>query len=302
VHSGPSDLAQVAYDRVAEDYDDLWTPHVLGPNARLTRGLQLRRGERVADLACGTGVFTLEMCRLVQPGEVTGVDYSEGMLATARERAAEDDLHARWVHARAEEFVNRAAAGSFDVVSMRFALSYLDWPQVLPGLGRLLRPGGRVGLLNSLTSSLPQLNDLYNRFRKSPEPVWKLFKHTKLSLPETWRIFRRLKDMFGEPHFIRVPASPAEIAASLTQGGLVATDEWTETVRLWFDSGAEAVDWMGASGCAAHGALDTLEPSALRFLNSLFAAGMEGFREARGVPLDLVVGGVIARRAEPAGR
>jgi hypothetical protein len=179
---------------------------------------------------------------------------------------------------------------------MRFALSYLDWLTVLPRLGRMLRPGGRVGLLTSLTSSLPQLEELYNRFRKSPEPVWKLFKHTKLSLPETWRIFRRLREMFGEPQFIRVPANTEEVAERLSAGGLVATDQWTETIRMWFDSGAQAVGWMRASGCAAHGALDTLEPRALDFLMSLFAAGMEGFRERNGVPLDLVVGGVVARR------
>lgn len=297
MHSGPSEVAQLAYDRVAGEYDDLWTPQMVGPNARLTHDLALRRGERVADLACGTGAVTLEMCRLVSPGEVTGVDYSEGMLAAARERAAADGLRARWVHARAEDFVARAAPESFDVVSMRFALSYLDWLTVLPRLGRMLRPGGRVGLLTSLTSSLPQLEELYNRFRKSPEPVWKLFKHTKLSVPETWRIFRRLKDMFGEPEFIRVPSNTEEAAERLSAGGLVPTGQWTETIRMWFDSGAQAVTWMRASGCAAHGALDTLEPRAADFLMSLFAAGMEGFREGGGVPLDLVVGGVIGRRA-----
>jgi ubiquinone/menaquinone biosynthesis C-methylase UbiE len=296
VHSGPSEVAQLAYDRVAGEYDDLWTPQMVGPNAHLTRDLGLRRGERIADLACGTGIITMEMGRLVYPGEVTGVDYSEGMLATARERADDEGLSARWVHARAEDFIARAAADSFDVVSMRFALSYLDWLTVLPRLGRLLRPGGRVGVLTSLTSSLPQLEELYTKFRKSPEPVWKLFKHTKLSVPETWRIFRRLKDMFGEPQFIRVPNNTEEVAERLTAGGLAAVGQWTETVRMWFDSGADAVIWMQASGCAAHGALDTLEPRALDFLMSLFAAGMEGFRERDGVPLDLVVGGVVARR------
>jgi len=55
-----------------------------GPNARLTADLALGRGDRVADLACGTGVYTLEMARLTDPGEVVAVDYSEGMLAAAR--------------------------------------------------------------------------------------------------------------------------------------------------------------------------------------------------------------------------
>lgn len=296
MHSRPSESAQLAYDRVADLYDDLWTPNVAGPNARLTRDLRLRRGERVADLACGTGVYTLEMCRLVLPGEVVGVDYSEGMLATARERAAEDGLKAAWVHARAEDFIAAAEPGSFDVVSMRFALTYLDWPSVLPRLGRMLRRGGRVGLLTSLTSSLPQLEELYNRFRKSPEPVWKLFKHTRRSLPETWRIYRRLKESFGEGQFIRVPAATGDVAERLAAGGLRSEVEWTERIRMWFDSGAQAVEWMLASGCAAHGSLDQLEPRTLDFVTALFAAGMEGYRQPEGVPLDLVVGGVVARR------
>jgi ubiquinone/menaquinone biosynthesis C-methylase UbiE len=294
LHSRPSEYAKLAYDRVAEDYDDLWTPRVLGPNARLTRDLHLQKGERVADLACGTGVYTLEMCRLVEPGEVVGVDYSEGMLAGAREREQEYDLEAEWVHAKAEDFITGAGTESYDVVSLRFALAYLDWRSVLPRIGRIVRPGGRVGLLTSLTGSLPQLADLYNHFRKSPEPVWKLFKHTRRSLGETWRIYRSLKDAFGEPRFISVPEDTEQVSERLAAGGLRTTEAWTETIRLWFDSGAEAVSWMIESGCAAHGALDLLGPRAADFVISLFSAGMEAFREREGVPLDLVVGGVIA--------
>jgi SAM-dependent methyltransferase len=228
---------------------------------------------------------------------VVGVDYSEGMLASARERALDEGLEAAWVHAKAEDFIAAAPPASFDVVSMRFALTYLDWKGVLPCIGRLLPPGGRVGLLSSLAGSLPQLADLYNRFRKSPEPAWKLFKHTRRSLPETWRIYRQLKDAFGEPGFITVPESPQEIAERLAAGGMAATDSWQETIRLWFDSGTEAVAWMMGSGCASHGGVDHLGPRARDFVTSLFAAGMESFREPEGVPLDLVVGGVVAVKA-----
>src|SRR5262249_59766965 len=77
----PSEYAQVAYDRVAGDYDDLWTPNTEALNARLTRELRLERGEDLADLACGTGVYTVHMGAVVHPGRVVGVDWSEGMLA-----------------------------------------------------------------------------------------------------------------------------------------------------------------------------------------------------------------------------
>ena len=290
------EYGQLAYDRVADGYDDLWSRRVAGPNARLTRDLALQRGERVADLACGTGLYTLEMARLVAPGEVVGVDYSDGMLATARERAEEEGLSLTLVHARAEEFIGSAPARSLDAVSLRFALAYLDWRDVLPRIGRTLRPGGRVGVLTSLTSSIPQFAEHYNRFRKSPEPAWKLFQHTHRSLGETWRLYRKLKETFGEPRFITVPDDVGQVAEGLARGGLAANETWTETIRLWFESGGDAVAWMEDSGYVTHDSLEHVEPVAMRFLERLFAEGMESFREPRGVPLDLVVGGVIARR------
>jgi len=290
------EYAQIAYDRVADGYADLWSGHVAGPNARLTRDLALQPGERVADLACGTGLYTLEMARRVNPGEVVGVDYSEGMLATARERAEAEGLSLTLVHARAEEFIATAPARSLDAVSLRFALAYLDWRDVLPRIGRTLRPGGRVGVLTSLASSIPQFAELYRRFLRSPEPAWKLFQHTNRSLGETWRLYRKLKENFGEPHFISVPESVEQVAAGLAQGGLTTREKWTETIRLWFDSGEDAVAWMEDSGYVTHDSLEHVEPVAMRFLERLFAKGLESFREPPGVPIDLVVGGVVARR------
>src|SRR2546428_14148007 len=84
------------------------------------------------------------MARLADPGEVVGVDYSEGMLATARERAEAEGLSLTLVHARAEEFIATAPARSLDAVSLRFALAYLDWRAVLPPTGRTPPPRGRA--------------------------------------------------------------------------------------------------------------------------------------------------------------
>jgi SAM-dependent methyltransferase len=241
-------------------------------------------------------VGTVEMARAVAPGEVVGVDYSEGMLAEARVRAREAGLHVTFRHARAEEFIAQAPSGAFDVVSMRFVLAYLDWRTVLPGMGRLLAPGGRIGLITSLTGSIPQFSELYHKFRKSPEPAWKLFQHTRRKLGETWRIYRQLKETFGEPSFITVPESTEQVSERLAAGGLVPIESWTDTVRIWFDSGRDAVEWMHASGYVTHSSLQHVGPVALEFIASLFAEGLETYRQRRGVPLDLVVSGVIAEK------
>jgi ubiquinone/menaquinone biosynthesis C-methylase UbiE len=270
---------------------------VAAPNARLTRALGLRAGDRVADLACGTGVYTLEMARLSDPGEVVAVDYSEGMLAGARERMENEGYAVSLVHARAEDFVARTPPATFDAVSLRFVLAYIDWREVLPLTARMLRPGGRVGVLTSLTTSVPQLYTLFDRFRNSIEPVWQLYKHCGKNLGETWRFFRRLRETFAHGRFISVPASAEEVAERLAAGGLTGADVWTDTVRLWFDSGRAAVDWARGSGYATHPSFDTMAPRDVHFLESLFAHGLEGFREPGGIPLDLVVGGVVARKA-----
>jgi ubiquinone/menaquinone biosynthesis C-methylase UbiE len=292
--SGTGDYAQLTYDKVADDYDLLWSRHVAGPNARLTLELDLKPGQRVADLACGTGLYTVEMARLVAPGPVVGVDYSEGMLAAARQRAEDEGLELELVHARAEEYIARSPAHSLDVVSLRFALAYLDWSAVLPGIGPILRPGGRVGVLTSVSGSIPQFAELYRRFRKSPEPAWKLFQHTHRSLGETWKIYRHLRETFGEFNFVVMPDDVNQVSERLGRGGLRTTSAWTETIRLWFASGDEAVDWMIRSGYATNNLLESVGPVARRFLESLFAAGMETFRERRGIPLDLVIAGVVA--------
>jgi SAM-dependent methyltransferase len=236
------------------------------------------------------------MARRNVPGEVVAVDYSEGMLAAARARAEEAGLSLSLVHARAEEFVSGAAPASFDVVSLRFVLAYIDWKEVLPRTGRLLRAGGRVGVLTSLTSSVPQFYQLFDKFRGSVEPVWKLYNHNRRDIPATWRMFRTLRETFADGRFIAVPDTAEIVAGLLARGGLTPADTWTETIRLWFDSGADAVRWMRDTGYAAHPALDHVGPKAVRFLEDLFAAGMETYREPRGVPLDLVFGGVVAEK------
>src|SRR5688572_12992351 len=124
-------LFQATYDRVAARYDDLWSRHVKTPNERLTRDLQLRRGERLVDLACGSGAATLPMMHLVSPGETVAVDPSEGMLSLARDRALAEGLELTAIQAKAEDFIASAPTASFDAVSMRFALAYLDWKTVL---------------------------------------------------------------------------------------------------------------------------------------------------------------------------
>lgn len=261
---------QATYDRVAARYDDLWSRNARAPNDRLTRALNLRRGERIVDLACGSGAATLPMVRLVAPGESVAVDPSEGMLSLARARALAEGLELSAVQAKAEDFIAAAPAASFDAVSMRFALAYLDWQHVLPSMGRLLRSGGRLGLLTSLATSAPQALATYHRLAESMEM---------------------------EPVDLPTPASSAPVEELLARGGLRIEDSWRHHFRLWFGTGAEATRWLVDTGYIAHPALAGLEGEVLDGLIELFGTHLENdFREDDGVPLDFHVAGILARR------
>jgi ubiquinone/menaquinone biosynthesis C-methylase UbiE len=290
------EFTQATYDKVAEAYDDLWSRYVREPNARLTRALELKPGERVADLACGTGLFTVAMAGAVSPGEVVGVDVSEGMLAAAQRRANAQGLSLTLDQDKIEDFVAAAHPQSFDVVSLRFALAYIDWDRVLPRIGALVRTGGRVGVLTNTTASVPQFYELFDHYRRSFDAAWKLYKHFRKSFGEAWRIYWRLRDTFGDGAFISVPDSAETVAERLARGGLQAVETWTDRIRLWFRSGEEAVAWMEESGYATHPTLEHVSRDTLRFLEMLFAEGLEGFREPQGIPLDFVIAGVVARK------
>ena len=174
------------------------------------------------------------------------------------------------MQAKAEDFIAAAPAASFDAVSMRFALAYLDWPHVLPSIGRLLRSGGRCGLLTSLATSAPQALTIYHRLAASMDI-------TPVELP--------------------TPAAIGPVEELLARGGLRIEDRWHYNFRLWFRSGAEATRWLIDTGYVAHPALAGLEGEVLDGLIDLFGAHLEDeYREDEGVPLDFFVAGVLARR------
>jgi ubiquinone/menaquinone biosynthesis C-methylase UbiE len=290
------EYTQGRYDEVASDYDRLWSRHMAGPQTRLTAGLRLAPGDRLADVACGTGLVTLDMARQTRPGYVVAVDYSENMLEATRRLLGAEGIPVRLVHAQAEHFVDHAEPASFDVVSCRFAMAYVDWRAMLPRIARLLRPGGRVGILNSTSGSLPQGFRVYERLRDSPRTMWKLLRHFRNDVGHAWSLYRQLRQAFGTAAFITVPHGPDQVAALLEEGGLQRREAWTEVVRLWFGSGREAITWLDESGYATHPGLRDVPGPGIRFLMEIFAAGLDELRTERGLPLDIVISGVVAER------
>lgn len=130
------------WDRAAPHYDRSWLSALQPATEIVLDRAGLRPGQRVLDVACGSGVLTVEAWRKVtDSGEVIGSDISESMLAIARERAPA----CRFVRADAQDLAALLPHGHFDAVLCGMGLMYLPDPETaLSSTMRLLRADGRL--------------------------------------------------------------------------------------------------------------------------------------------------------------
>ena len=159
---GDPDAVEQLFDAVAPRYDRLNDLLSLGLHRQwkrqLVRALRPRAGESWLDLCCGTGDLALEIARCVRPnGAVTGLDAAAAPLARAQERQqCQPWLPVRFVQGDALDTGLPAACA--DGAVMAYGLRNLADPRAgLKELRRLLKPGGRAGVLdfNRSPSSAP---------------------------------------------------------------------------------------------------------------------------------------------------
>ncbi|MGB7209671.1 MAG: class I SAM-dependent methyltransferase [Pyrinomonadaceae bacterium] len=107
--------------------------------------LDIKPGEHVLDVACGTGNLALPAARL--GADVTGVDIAPNLIKQGRERAAAEGLNCKFDEGDAEKLPY--ADNSFDTVVTMFGAMFAPRPEVAAAeLIRVCRPGGRIAMAN----------------------------------------------------------------------------------------------------------------------------------------------------------
>jgi ubiquinone/menaquinone biosynthesis C-methylase UbiE len=138
---------QVTAD-AAENYERYLVPAIMRSwTPRLLALAEVRPGERVLDIACGTGLVAREAAAVVgEGGAVVGLDRNRDMLAVARRLPPVRGAPIEWREAMAESLPFET--GAFAVVLCQNGLQFFqDRPAALREMRRVLAPGGRVALM-----------------------------------------------------------------------------------------------------------------------------------------------------------
>ncbi|MCC6614975.1 MAG: methyltransferase domain-containing protein [Anaerolineae bacterium] len=127
----------------AEIYETFFIPALFQEwAARVADAAQIQPGQRVLDIACGTGILARSAAeRVGLRGSVVGLDVNDGMLAVAAAKAS----HIEWRKGRAEALP--FDDGAFDAVVSQFGLMFFDdREQAIREMLRALRPGGHLAV------------------------------------------------------------------------------------------------------------------------------------------------------------
>ena len=138
-------VQRYGWDKAADAYERSWAKQLEPAQAMLLDMAVIAEGDRVLDVACGSGLVTFRAAaRIGAEGQVIGTDISDQMVATARESASRQALtNVRFERIDAEDLQFEDA--SFDIVLCALGLMYVPDPEkALREFHRVLRPGGKA--------------------------------------------------------------------------------------------------------------------------------------------------------------
>lgn len=137
-------VQRYGWNKAAQHYERFWSDQLRPAQDLMLSMAGLRPGERVLDVACGTGLVTFRAADAVGPtGFIAASDISEDMVASVAESAAARGLSGDFRRMDAEALDH--PDDQFDAVVCGLGLMYVaDPPAALREMRRVLKPGGRA--------------------------------------------------------------------------------------------------------------------------------------------------------------
>lgn len=132
---------------------------------RAIRELSSLQPKQILDVATGTADMAIFMTRYLHPEKITGIDISNGMLDIGREKVARHKLEERIVLQEGDSENIQAADNTFDAITVAFGVrNFENLEKGLKEMLRVLRPGGRLVILEFSHPKTPGVRQLYNLY------------------------------------------------------------------------------------------------------------------------------------------
>src|SRR3954447_12810683 len=219
----PAESVRAMFDRIAGVYDVMNTVMTAGLHHRWrSRAADLARvgpGSRALDVATGTGDLAIELA--ARGASVVGSDFSEGMLEVARRKSPE----LTWEQGNALALPYED--DSFDAATVGFgARNFSDLPRGLAEMTRVVRPGGRVVVLEITTPQKPPLSTFFALwFDRLVPMLGKLAAEPEAYtyLPSSVKRFPGPRELGG----VMAAAGLVDVRWILTAGGIIALHSGT---------------------------------------------------------------------------
>ncbi len=198
---------------------------------RLCDAVDLRAGERVLDVATGSGNTAIAAARRLC--EVTGMDYVPALLERGRAGAAAEGLRVTFEEGDAEALP--AADASYDVVLSTFGSMFApDQEQAARELLRVCRPGGRIGMANWTSEGF--IGEMFRTTgRHVPPPAG-------LRPPVLWGTDARLRELFGDG------ISSLSLTRRMYTFRYTSAEHWLDFFRTYYGPTLKAFEPLDAAG------------------------------------------------------
>ena len=213
----PEGQVRAMFDRIARVYDVMNTVMTAGLHHRWRdRAVDLAQvgpGSRALDVATGTGDLAIALAR--RGAEVTGSDFSEGMLDIARGKAGGANPRFEWADALRLPYDD----DSFDAATVGFgARNFSDLAAGLREMVRVVKPGGRVVVLEITTPTRPPLSTFFSVWFDRVVPLLGRFDDAYTYLPSSVKRFPGPEGLAAE----LAAAGLHDVRWILTAGGIIA--------------------------------------------------------------------------------
>jgi SAM-dependent methyltransferase len=221
------------------------------PAEDLAEALELLPGEKLLDVACGSGNLTIAAARRTWGGTV-GADYVPALLERGRERAAAERLEIEFVEADAQDLPFED--GAFDVATSIYgAMFAADQQKAASELLRVVKPGGRIGMANWIPSGA--VGTMFQTIAKHAPPP------PGLDSPLLWGTEERVRELFGDG------ITDLQVETRISRQPFKSADHYIEFFRTYFGPTQMAYERVGPDGEQA------LTDDLRAFLESVNAAG-----------------------------